>query len=114
MINRYFVLLVTCLLLFSCAKSDKKVPVYSDVTSEQIEETDTEIADEYASGEVVTVPFTERGGVKYIPVRINGMKVDMIFDTGCSDALISIAEARYLAEKGYLTQEDFIVIKEAK
>lgn len=58
--------------------------------------------------DVVAVHFEERGGVKYVPVKVNGMGIDMIFDTGCSGTLISIAEARYLYEKGCLRDEDFL------
>lgn len=32
----------------------------------------------------------------------------MIFDTGCSGALISVAEANYLYQKGKLTQDDIL------
>ncbi len=32
----------------------------------------------------------------------------MILDTGCSGALISVAEANYLYQKGLLTEADFI------
>lgn len=58
--------------------------------------------------DVITVHFEERGGVKYVPVKVNGMGIDMIFDTGCSGTLISIAEARYLYEKGCLGDDDFL------
>ena len=54
------------------------------------------------------MPFREKNGVKYVRVSVNGVGLDMIFDTGCSSTLISIAEARYLYEKGKLTDEDVL------
>ena len=41
-------------------------------------------------------------------VEVNGMGVEMIFDTGASNTLISMAEARYLYEKGQLTADDIL------
>lgn len=59
-------------------------------------------------GERVIVPYREEGGVKVVAVRLNGIPMDMIFDTGASETLISLAEARYLAQKGRLSQDDII------
>ena len=38
----------------------------------------------------------------------------MIFDTGCSGTLISIAEADYLFQKGLLTEKDFLGLSKSK
>lgn len=46
--------------------------------------------------------------MKYVKVEVNGMGVEMIFDTGASNTLISMAEARYLYEKGQLTADDIL------
>lgn len=84
----------------SCNNSDPKVRIdkyYVDDYEIEIEDTD-----------VITVPYREYGGIKTIDVKINGMGVEMIFDTGCSVTLISAAEAYYLAQKGYLVEEDII------
>lgn len=59
------------------------------------------------SGDETVVPYRNDNGVKYVQVKVNGVGFEMIFDTGCSGALISIAEAKYLYEKGKLTEEDF-------
>ena len=55
----------------------------------------------------MVVPFRSEHGVKYVQVKVNGVGFDMIFDTGCSGTLISVAEANYLYQKGLLTEEDF-------
>ena len=57
----------------------------------------------------VDVPFIEQDGEMYIDVTVNGkLTVKMILDSGCSTTLISIAEARYLYEKGCITEDDFL------
>lgn len=85
---------------------DKKKPVYFDSESET-EESSSETS--YAqSGDEVVVPFRAEGGVKYVPVKVNGISFEMIFDTGCSGTLISAAEANYLYQKGKLSQDDII------
>jgi len=57
---------------------------------------------------IISVPFIERNGVKYVKVSVNGLDLEMIFDTGCSSTLISVAEANYLYQKGYLTEDDYL------
>lgn len=59
-------------------------------------------------GEIISIPYEEKNGVKYIAVKINGGPTfNMIVDTGCSGVLISIKEAQYLAQSGLLTDEDY-------
>ncbi len=58
--------------------------------------------------ETISIPYTEKNGVKYIAVKINGGPTfDMIVDTGCSGVLISIKEAQYLAQSGLLSEDDY-------
>ena len=64
--------------------------------------------EDYADENEVRVPFTTSGGVKHIRCLLNGLiNVDMIFDSGCSAATISIEEANYLLSKGVLTMDDY-------
>lgn len=90
-------------ILSSCeGDGKKKTPVYADLD----DPTETSI---YAqSGDEIVVPFRSENGVKYVPVKVNGVGFDMIFDTGCSGALISVAEANYLYQKEKLTQDDIL------
>lgn len=90
--------------LVSC-DSEKKKPIYVDT---EIVSEDTEDTSYAQSGDEIVVPFRNANGVKYIQVKVNGVGFEMIFDTGCSGALISVAEANYLYQKGKLTQEDFV------
>ena len=86
--------------LFSCG-GDKKKPIYVE-TENVSEEKETEDTSYAQSGEEIVVPFRNENGVKYVQVKVNGVGFEMIFDTGCSGALISVAEANYLYQKGKL------------
>ena len=96
--NRFFfyTFVILCFFLLSSCDSKKKRSVYI--------ETEGNIP----STELTEVPFREAGGVKFVHVKVNGVGWDMIFDTGCSGTLLSLSEARYLAEKGLLLREDII------
>lgn len=99
--KKYLLATLFICLLCSCG-GEKKKPVYVG-----LEETSGESL--YAqSGDEIVVPFRNENGVKYVPVKVNGVGFEMIFDTGCSGALISVAEANYLYQKGKLTEADFI------
>lgn len=92
------------LLLLFCSCEEKKRPIYFDTTSEV---SDFRIGESAASvGDVVSIPYEERGGVKFIKVKVNGMELDMIVDSGASTTLISIVEANYLLQKGWLSESN--------
>lgn len=87
----------------SATENDSTATDYSLST----EEYNTVSYDAATSGEDVAVPYREQNGVKILKVRVNGFPFDMIFDTGCSTTLISLAEAQYLYQKGALSKDDF-------
>ena len=103
--KKLIIVLWLIITMLSCG-SEKKKPVYVDLeglTEESVSETT------YAqSGDEIIVPFRNENGVKYVAVKVNGVGFEMIFDTGCSGALISVAEANYLYQKGKLTKNDFL------
>lgn len=118
-----FLSLFLCFSFFGCSgNKDKRVAVfdslvtYNDTMQFYNEYGDTSYYDNedyYTEGEypnnTVSIPFSVKGGVKTLPVTINGIiNVDMIVDTGCSGCLLSLNEAIYLYEKGQLTEDDFI------
>lgn len=114
-----FYMTLAVLLVISCTQKEKKRIVF-DNTIDDIELEDN-TAGELASSDygqmgsdVVSIPYTEQGGVKLLDVSINGVGVQMIFDTGCSGALISMAEARYLYEKGKITESDIKGVTQAQ
>ena len=36
------------------------------------------------------IPFTERGSIKYITIQINGLPLQLVFDTGASSLVLTI------------------------
>lgn len=105
--HAYFIILLLTILLMSCGK-EKRKPVYydSDVTEDETL---------YAqSGDEVVVPYRSEDGVKYVRVKVNGVEFDMIFDTGCSTTLISLAETNYLYQKGELGKEDILGVSNSQ
>ncbi len=113
---KYLILFLTAIMCYACSGEKKKKPAFYDSETE-VEENSIDY-NEYARSdyeqmtdtEIISIPFTEKGGVKYVKVSVNGLGFEMIFDTGCSSTLISIAEANYLYQKGYLTKEDILGI----
>ncbi|MBQ8424064.1 MAG: retroviral-like aspartic protease family protein [Coprobacter sp.] len=61
---------------------------------------------------VVKIPYIDDGNntVK-LHVTINGMGVDMIYDTGASITTISLQEAQYLAKHGKLDEADILGVE---
>lgn len=101
--KKWYILGVTALLLAACDSKPKQRPIYYG--SDDL----TESSDYSGYGdETSRVHFREEYGIKYVPVKINGIGVEMIFDTGCSGTLISLAEAEYLYQKGLLTEGDIL------
>lgn len=103
-------LLVACCMI-SCSQKKKQLSFYdnNDIEADTLEYTSDNTIVTYDSDEEVVIPFEEQGGVKLIDVTVNRQfTVKMILDSGCSGTLISIAEAKYLYEKGCFTQDDIL------
>lgn len=60
------------------------------------------------SENVIKIPYEERGGVKVIPVKLNGVSMDMIYDTGCSGVHLSLLELQQMAKQGKFSADDII------
>jgi aspartyl protease family protein len=52
------------------------------------------------------IKMRERQGVYTVPVEVNGVAMEFIFDTGASDIVLSAAEAMFLYRNGKLSKED--------
>ena len=70
-------------------------------TATVVEDASTKIAYKEMYGNTIT-----------IPVKINGLWLDMIYDTGASSTCITLAEAKYLYEKGQLLTDDIIDVQQ--
>lgn len=56
----------------------------------------------------ISIPYEEMGGVKVIPVKVNGVTMNMIYDTGCSGLHMSLNEVQTLAKNGKISNEDIL------
>lgn len=94
-------LLIVCLgivLISSCSPKKKRSNVaYVDYDSSYSVESGT-----------INIPFRSENGIKLVTAKINGLSTDMIFDTGCSAALISPLEVQQLLKRGLISSEDVI------
>jgi aspartyl protease family protein len=54
------------------------------------------------------IQMSKRNGVYYVPVTMNGLTLDFIFDTGAADILISFAEFATLLRQGKISESDML------
>lgn len=54
------------------------------------------------------IKMRRQGGVSVISCKVNGLKLDFIFDTGASDVSISLTEVLFMMKNGYLSKDDLI------
>lgn len=105
--NRFSHWAIIFLFLFSQCSHTSEInwEELEDYEDDTVEEQKTE---EESTEKFIAVPYKEKGGVICLPVSINNVGLEMIFDTGASTTLITIAEAEYLYNKGTLTDEDLV------
>ncbi len=61
-----------------------------------------------STGSVTTVRMTKRNGVYEVPIEINDIPMNFIFDTGASAISISLTEVEILLDQGKISRDDFI------
>lgn len=54
------------------------------------------------------VSMRKEGGVYLVPITVNGLNLDFIFDTGASSISLSTAEAMVMYRQGQITQDDIV------
>ena len=101
--HQTFMIILASILLASCEQKKKPLSFYGN---EEVVEDTTEVVQSQAASRIsydadseVAVPFVEQRGVKLIDVTVNRQFTVKI---------ISIAEAKYLYEKGCFTQDDIL------
>lgn len=104
---KYFKYFTFAVIILTACQKKKNIPSFYD-NGDYIDNEITSDYEQMSDANIVSIPFKEKNGVKYINVSVNGFGFEMIFDTGCSGTLISVAEANYLYEKGYLTEDDIL------
>lgn len=93
MAKYHLIFLSLSIILFaSCDKKSNKPPYNLD----------------QQTSETISIPYEEIGGVKTIPVKLNGITMNMIYDTGCSGIHLSLNEVQTLAKNGKLDASDIL------
>lgn len=59
----------------------------------------------------ISITYEEMSGVKVIPVKLNGVAMNMIYDTGCSGIHLSLNELQTLYKNGKLSQDDILGVE---
>jgi uncharacterized protein (TIGR02145 family) len=62
----------------------------------------------FTSKAQTVVKMRKQAGVSVISCKVNGLKLDFIFDTGASDVSISFTEVLFMLKNGYLSKDDII------
>lgn len=102
--------LFSIFLLVSCAhKSGHKLNAYdSSRSTNNIEQTKTANIPERKVKGHTKVRMEKAGGVYLVPIKVNGLDLKFIFDTGASSICLSSAEALVMLKQGLITQDDVV------
>lgn len=59
----------------------------------------------------ISISYEEMGGVKVIPVKLNGITMNMIYDTGSSGIHLSLNELKTLCKNGKFDKKDILGVE---
>jgi aspartyl protease family protein len=91
------------LIYSSCTQSGRREPNYANDNGVQAYAKTPKVY----SGKTV-IKMEKINGVYQIPIEVNGVKMNFIFDTGAGMVSISETEAGFLYKQGTLTDDDII------
>ncbi len=94
MTRHNFLFIVLMILFFSSCERKATKPPYN--------------LGQEATESIISIPYEEIGGVKVIPVKLNGITMNMIYDTGCSGIHLSLNEVRTLVKNDKLDSKDIL------
>lgn len=110
--SKFILLLFTSLFLlysYGCSKSSRGRNISSSVSTSGISTTESDnISNNRLYKAETVIKMNKEGGVYYIPIRVNGVELEFIFDTGAGIISISELEALLLLKQGKLLEEDIL------
>lgn len=59
-------------------------------------------------GSHTKVNMRQENGVYFVPITVNGLNLDFVFDTGASSISLSSAEATVMLRQGKITDDDIV------
>lgn len=108
----FVILLLTFHLLFQsctgCGEDDYTIPKNERTVVNSNEHPVNEPKVDHTYGGRVVVKMIKEDGVYKIPVLINGVAMDFIFDTGAGIISMSNLEASFLFKQGKISKEDIL------
>jgi len=99
---KHLLILLIVFSLFSCKRAQSGSNV---INNNSVSRTYDRDRGNRVSNIVKMIP---NGGVYYIPIQINDVNMNIIFDTGASSISISETEAIFLIKQGKITEEDIL------
>ena len=98
-------LLILILALFSCSRSARKRKHQNSSSSEQVYKKNERTGTTKSSNRNI-IQMKKSSGVYHIPVTLNGMEMDYIFDTGASMITMSKSDYFRLKNAGKISESD--------
>ena len=106
-IFKLFVLMSVSFMTFSCAHKSghnrERGSNHQDMTSTQRKDRTYR-----KEGRQTKVNMRFEGGVYLVPITVNGLNLDFIFDTGAASISLSMAEAAVMVRQGKITEDDIV------
>ena len=109
--REYIYILLIALALNSCHRHRS----YEESNSDNIEHSadrrnrsNDEYREEKGIRKGTKIHMKQSGGVYLVPITVNGLDLEFIFDTGASSISLSAAEATVMARQGKITEDDIV------
>lgn len=98
---------VSIITMLNCCSGCSKSGINSTIKYRKITKIENYSKSE-EKGQTSAIKMEKKDGVYMVPVEINGISMEFIFDTGASDIMLSATEAVFLYKQGKLSQEDIL------
>lgn len=92
----------------SCHRSRPNENADNDSGTEIVDESRDDYGEERSIRKGTKVTMEKESGVYFVPIKVNGLDLKFIFDTGASSISLSSAEAAVMYRQGQITDDDII------
>jgi len=109
-VGLYFRYILYIALIVSCAHKSGRKANYYDLSrrKENVEQTNQSNNPESKVRGHTKIKMEKAGGVYYVPIKVNGLDLKFIFDTGASSICLSSVEAMVMLRQGLITHDDIV------
>ena len=114
--NRVYILLLFLAVIFSngCSRSGRKKRWRDNLENNLFPTTETSEKNQpvFDESNKTVIRLIHRGGVYYLPLEVNGVKIDFILDTGASCISISERVLKKLIDNDVISENDVTGMQE--